>query len=178
MPLILDSAAPVIHSPNQTTQDGDMHALHLVNASSSPPRPHRTQSTTAILHHPLRLPPTVPEEGPAYTTQDHIPVSGALKRARTSAGIPKLQVATERIAEEDASWWTEEIHKRREIRRRWKEAEDENIVIIGNKIDTNHPNYVTAYNMLTGLRVAVFSSLLFSALMSRYRVSVLKSIGS
>ena len=53
------------------------------------------------------------------------------------------------------SWWTEEIHKRREIRRRWKEAEDENMVIIGNKVDKDHPNYVTAYNMLTGLRVAV-----------------------
>ena len=61
----------------------------------------------------------------------------------------------ERVAEEDASWWSEEIHKRREIRRRWKEVEDENIVVIGSKVDTNHPNYVTAYNMLTGLRVAV-----------------------
>jgi len=28
-------------------------------------------------------------------------------------------------------------------------------VIIGNKVDANHPNFVTAYNMLTGLRVAV-----------------------
>jgi hypothetical protein len=23
-------------------------------------------------------------------------------------------------------------------------------------VDANHPNYITAYNMLTGLRVAVF----------------------
>jgi hypothetical protein len=30
-------------------------------------------------------------------------------------------------------------------------------VIIGNKVDANHPNYITAYNMLTGLRVAVGS---------------------
>jgi 1-phosphatidylinositol-4-phosphate 5-kinase len=67
----------------------------------------------------------------------------------------KPRGSAERLAEEDASWWTEEIHKRREIRRRWKEVEDENTVVIGNKVDTNHPNYVTAYNMLTGLRVAV-----------------------
>jgi DNA-binding helix-hairpin-helix protein with protein kinase domain len=73
--------------------------------------------------------------------------------------VTKPRGSTERLADEDASWWTEEIHKRREIRRRWKEVEDENTVIIGNKVDTNHPNYVTAYNMLTGLRVAVESSL-------------------
>jgi 1-phosphatidylinositol-4-phosphate 5-kinase len=36
-----------------------------------------------------------------------------------------------------------------------REVEVENTVIIGNKVDSNHPNYITAYNMLTGLRVAV-----------------------
>jgi len=58
-------------------------------------------------------------------------------------------------AEEEAQRWVEEIRKKRESKRRWKEAEDEDRVIIGNKVDANHPNFVTAYNMLTGLRVAV-----------------------
>jgi 1-phosphatidylinositol-4-phosphate 5-kinase len=58
-------------------------------------------------------------------------------------------------ADEEAQRWAEEIRKKRESKRRWKEAEDEDRVIIGNKVDANHPNYITAYNMLTGLRVAV-----------------------
>jgi len=44
-----------------------------------------------------------------------------------------------------------------------REVEDENTVIIGNKVDSNHPNYVTAYNMLTGLRVAVENVFVYGA---------------
>lgn len=57
--------------------------------------------------------------------------------------------------DDEALRYAEEIRKKRESKRRWKEAEDEDRVIIGNKVDANHPNYITAYNMLTGLRVAV-----------------------
>ena len=57
--------------------------------------------------------------------------------------------------DEDAQRWAEEIKRKRESKRRWKEAEDEDRVIIGNKVDVNHPNYIAAYMMLTGLRVAV-----------------------
>jgi hypothetical protein len=124
-------------------------------SSSSPPRTQRAQSTTA-LHHPVRLPPTVPEDNTISPVQDvAVGLAGSPRRPRASTGVTKPRGSAERLADEDASWWTEEIHKRRELRRRWKEVEDENTVIIGNKVDTNHPNYVTAYNMLTGLRVAV-----------------------
>ena len=57
--------------------------------------------------------------------------------------------------DEEAVRYAEEIRKKRESKRRWREAEDEDRVIMGNKVDMNHPNYITAYNMLTGLRVAV-----------------------
>jgi 1-phosphatidylinositol-4-phosphate 5-kinase len=50
-----------------------------------------------------------------------------------------------------------------------REVEVENIVIIGNKVDSNHPNYVTAYNMLTGLRVAVSNGVQVNELRNRYR---------
>ena len=108
---------------------------------------------TANLH-PLRLPPTVPEDSNNEDTSPNAP-NESPRRQRASTGVTKSRASAERLAEEEASWWTEEIHKRREIRRRWKEVEDENTVVLGNKVDTNHPNYVTAYNMLTGLRVAV-----------------------
>jgi hypothetical protein len=154
MPFILDSTRPT--TPPATTSDGDFPTPSSPNTSSTTPhRPHRTQSTTALLHHPLRLPPTVPED-PSLPVQDSLGTfSGSPRRPRATTTLPKPRSSAERVVEEEVSWWTEEIHKRREIRRRWKEVEDENTVVIGNKVDTNHPNYVTAYNMLTGLRVAV-----------------------
>jgi hypothetical protein len=156
---------PVIHDATSipATPDGDTQPPPPVNASPSPPRPNRSQSTTGSVHHPLRLPPTVPEDGTLSSVQES---SATPRRARASTGVTKPRGSAERLTDEDASWWTEEIHKRRDMRRRWKEVEDENTVVIGNKVDTNHPNYVTAYNMLTGLRVAVKSS---SETMADYR---------
>ena len=161
MPFILDTCPTTPYSAVHNTEDGDVYrpqnSLN-VSSSSSLARPSRTQSTTTLLQHALRLPLIVPEDGAVSSGVDHN-VVGSPRRPRASIGITKPRTSAERVAErvteEDASWWTEEIQKRREIRRRWKEVEDENIVVIGNKVDTNHPNYVTAYNMLTGLRVAV-----------------------
>lgn len=87
-------------------------------------------------------------------------------RASTSASVARRNsrpfTATGELGEspvdEDAQRWTEEIRKKRESKRRWKEAEDEDRVIYGNKVDANHPNYITAYMMLTGVRVAVYPS--------------------
>ena len=168
MPFILDgnttSSLPLqLHETAR--RDGErpqspstsLHSLSAVS-NNSPPRPHRTQSATALHHTALRLPPTVPEENKVVGNVPdgvHAVVAGSPRRARASTGVSKPRISTERLGEEDANYWAEEIHKRREIRRRWKEAEDESTVIIGNKVDRDHPNYVTAYNMLTGLRVAV-----------------------
>jgi 1-phosphatidylinositol-4-phosphate 5-kinase len=70
--------------------------------------------------------------------------------------------------DEEALRYSEEIRKKRESKRRWREAEDEDRVIMGNKVDMNHPNYITAYNMLTGLRVAVQNHYVLDGLMRRY----------
>jgi len=89
-----------------------------------------------------------------------------IKRASTSPSVvrrssrhanPEMPPDSMPVDEETLRY-TEEIRKKRESKRRWKEAEDEDRVIMGNKVDANHPNYVTAYNMLTGLRVAVCPS--------------------
>jgi hypothetical protein len=165
MPFILDTSSTTPHSATYNAEERDVYPAQSplnVSSSFSPTRPQPTQSTIPILHHPLRLAPTVPEDGAVSSGVDHN--VGVTPRPRAGTGITKPRTSAERvaerIAEEDTSWWTEEIHKRREIRRKWKEVEDENTVVIGSKVDTNHPNYVTAYNMLTGLRVAV--SLVFS----------------
>src|SRR5947207_7643875 len=131
MPFVLDASLSIPHSVARIPEDNDVHhppqnSLN-VSPSSSPTRPQRRQSTTVPLQHPLRLPHTLPEDGAVSSGVDHN-VGGSPRRPRASPGITNPRTSAERAAEEDASWWTEEIHKRREIRRRWKEVEDENTV--------------------------------------------------
>jgi len=56
--------------------------------------------------------------------------------------------------DEDAAQWAEAIKQKRASRRR-REDDDDERVIVGTKVDQNHVNYVTAYNMLTGIRFTV-----------------------
>lgn len=57
--------------------------------------------------------------------------------------------------DEDAARWAEAIRHKRASRRRRKEEEDDDRVVVGTKVDQNHVNWVTAYNMLTGIRFTV-----------------------
>ncbi|ANB14377.1 1-phosphatidylinositol-4-phosphate 5-kinase [Sugiyamaella lignohabitans] len=49
----------------------------------------------------------------------------------------------------------EEIIVQRELRRRRREFLEDERVLMGTKVSEGHVNYVTAYNMLTGIRVSV-----------------------
>ena len=55
----------------------------------------------------------------------------------------------------DAARWAEKIQQKRMSRRRRKEEEEDDRVMVGTKVDQNHVNWVTAYNMLTGIRFTV-----------------------
>ena len=56
----------------------------------------------------------------------------------------------------DMERWTETIRQKRASRRKRKEEEeDDDRVVVGTKVDINHVNWVTAYNMLTGIRFTV-----------------------
>lgn len=55
----------------------------------------------------------------------------------------------------DIAKWTESIRQKRASRRKRKEEEDDDRVVVGTKVDMNHVNWVTAYNMLTGIRFTV-----------------------
>ena len=57
--------------------------------------------------------------------------------------------------DEDAARWTELIKQKRASRRKKKEEEDDDRVIVGKKVEEGHVNWVTAYNMLTGIRFTV-----------------------
>ena len=59
-------------------------------------------------------------------------------------------------ADGDVARWTETIRQKRASRRRRKEEEEEDDrVVVGTKVDMHHVNWVTAYNMLTGIRFTV-----------------------
>ncbi|KAJ5632952.1 hypothetical protein N7490_009291 [Penicillium lividum] len=76
---------------------------------------------------------------------------GLIRRATKSQSEPPLDEAPQ---DDDAARWAEAIKQKRASRRR-REDEDDDRVIVGTKVDQNHVNYVTAYNMLTGIRFTV-----------------------
>ena len=55
----------------------------------------------------------------------------------------------------DMARWTETVRQKRASRRRRKEEEEDDRVVVGTKVDMHHVNWVTAYNMLTGIRFTV-----------------------
>ncbi|RPB21448.1 SAICAR synthase-like protein [Terfezia boudieri ATCC MYA-4762] len=57
--------------------------------------------------------------------------------------------------DEDAAKAAEAIIAKRESKRRRKVEEEDDKVLVGTKVDINHANWITAYNMLTGIRFVV-----------------------
>lgn len=64
---------------------------------------------------------------------------------------PREEVPTD----EDAARWAEAIRQKRVSKRKRNEDDDDDRVVVGTRIDQTHVNWVTAYNMLTGIRFTV-----------------------
>ncbi|CAG7949038.1 unnamed protein product [Penicillium nalgiovense] len=96
----------------------------------------------------------------AYSTGRMSPTTGfrrasvGLIRRATKNSTHQDVTLDEAPPDEDAARWAEAIKQKRASRRR-REEEDDERVIVGTKVDQNHVNYVTAYNMLTGIRFTV-----------------------
>lgn len=80
--------------------------------------------------------------------------SNTLARAPTRS-IHSDMYLDEVPADSDIAKWTETIRQKRASRRQRKEEEEDDRVVVGTKVDMNHVNWVTAYNMLTGIRFTV-----------------------
>lgn len=65
--------------------------------------------------------------------------------------VPRDEV----VPDEDAIRWAEAYRQKRATKRKRKEEQDDDRVLVGTKVDETHANWVTAYNMLTGIRVSV-----------------------
>lgn len=79
-------------------------------------------------------------------------ISTNLMRRRTRSVSDQVH---EVAPDEDMSRWTESVKQKRASRRHKKEEDDDDRVVVGTKVDMNHVNWVTAYNMLTGIRFTV-----------------------
>src|SRR3569833_2141313 len=148
---------------------------------SSPPQYHAAASTSASLQPPA--PPgglkhrhtlEVPKLAPSRASRDGIAAAMSTGRfSPTTATTPNKRRASlslvrrntrsmhselprdEVVPDEDALRWAEAYRQKRASKRRRMGQEDDDRVLVGTKVDESHANWVTAYNMLTGIRVSV-----------------------
>lgn len=81
---------------------------------------------------------------------------GSMSLARRATRSIHSDMHLEEVPQdEDAARWAEHIRQKRASKRKRKEDEDDDRVVVGTKVDQNHVNWVTAYNMLTGIRFTV-----------------------
>jgi 1-phosphatidylinositol-4-phosphate 5-kinase len=143
----------------------------------SPHLPTNSDHTNLAYRHTLQVPKTTttrtsrdfsftggPSEEALSATGRFSPTHGETPhRRRASLGIIRRPTrsmhsdahADEVPQDEDAMRWTEVVRKNRASKRKRKEEEDDDRVMVGTKVDQGHVNWVTAYNMLTGIRFTV-----------------------
>jgi 1-phosphatidylinositol-4-phosphate 5-kinase len=80
----------------------------------------------------------------------------SLTLARRATRSIHSQINLEEIPQdEDVMRWAEHIRQKRASKRKRKEDEDDERVLVGTRVDQNHANFIMAYNMLTGIRFTV-----------------------
>ncbi|MCJ1387946.1 Phosphatidylinositol-4-phosphate 5-kinase [Xylographa bjoerkii] len=81
---------------------------------------------------------------------------GSLSLARRTTRSMHSDLNIDEIPQDgEVARWTETVRQKRASRRKRKEDEEDDRVLVGTKVDPNHANWITAYNMLTGIRFTV-----------------------
>lgn len=96
----------------------------------------------------------------AFSSSVASPTSGARRGSLSLVRRNTRSIHSDLYLEEvpqdgDVARWTETVRQKRASRRKRKEEEEDDRVMVGTKVDVNHVNWVTAYNMLTGIRFTV-----------------------
>ncbi|KAI0389942.1 hypothetical protein F5Y17DRAFT_472350 [Xylariaceae sp. FL0594] len=134
-------------------------------ASSSVPS---LQSNGLKQRHTLEVPKPQPGRGSrdgnetAYTSGrfSPSPAGPSIRRGSLSLGRRNTRSVNsdahrdEVMYDEDALRWAEAYRQKRAKKKRGGDDDDDR-VLVGTKVDENHANWATAYNMLTGIRVSV-----------------------
>lgn len=152
----INSAEETQHEPIKApdTRLATRHTLNLPPPASAITRPSRDFSYTSGPSEEV-----LAATGRASPTRDH--EGNITRRRRASLGLVRRttramsDVHQEEVPPDaDAERWTQAIREKRASRRKRLE-EDDDRVIVGKKVEEGHVNWVTAYNMLTGIRFTV-----------------------
>ncbi|TVY83802.1 Phosphatidylinositol 4-phosphate 5-kinase its3 [Lachnellula suecica] len=118
----------------------------------APETPPRAATTSP---HRFSSPPSYPAPSVPSPSTNSSPHPGLTQlKHRHTLQVPKA-VPGQVMPDEDAMRWAEAVRQKRASKRRRKDEEDDDRVVVGTKVDQNHVNWVTAYNMLTGIRFTV-----------------------
>ena len=178
----LTDAEKAAARPLESSADSVLKPAHQVHRISSPPA-FQSSSTPTLAPHPshrlqhrhtLEVPRVstsrLSREGASSAQGDDVIIAtgraapstptgrrrGSMSLVRrTTRSIHSDVLLDEVPQDDDAARWAEMIRQKRASKRRKKEEEDDERVVMGTKVDQNHVNYVTAYNMLTGIRFTV-----------------------
>jgi 1-phosphatidylinositol-4-phosphate 5-kinase len=139
------------------------------NGSSSPSILPMSRPDRLVHRHTLEVPKVITrtsKDGQDPTSDSAVHASGRFSpntptKRRGSLQLVRKQTKSvasdmpldEFAQDEDAARWAEIIKAKRAKKQR--EDIDDERVVVGTKVDEHHVNYVTAYNMLTGIRFCV-----------------------
>ncbi|KAM0591883.1 hypothetical protein ACHAPN_007095 [Verticillium nonalfalfae] len=176
------STAPTTPARNTTSASAILESrnAHSPHRFSSPPI---YEANGADASSSLQVPPNtglkqrhtleVPKVQPGRSSKDGHDTafaSGRFSPTAATAGVRRASLSLGRrntrslqsdaprddvVPDEDALRWAEAYRQKRASKRKKKEEEDDDRVLVGTKVDEHHANWVTAYNMLTGIRVSV-----------------------
>ena len=143
------SSSPTL-STSQVPGPGQLRQRHTLEVPRKQSRVSRDGADAAFASG--RFSPTAPGgPGPAASVR-RASLSLARRATRSiQSDLPRDEVAPD----EDALRWAEAYRQKRATKKRRREEEDDDRVLVGTKVDEHHVNWVTAYNMLTGIRVSV-----------------------
>ncbi|KAI9707061.1 MAG: Phosphatidylinositol-4-phosphate 5-kinase [Candelina mexicana] len=182
--IVAPTSAPLSSAPAEFTtlkpETGPPHRFSSPPAPSSTPTTFSTTSSQVQLPPRLQKRHTlqVPKPPPSRNSRDFptsrptsedtgtnggrfSPTEGGKRRASMTLGRRATRSIHSDVPiddvpqDDDAARWTEVMKQKRASRRKRKEEEDDDRVVVGTKVDMNHVNWVTAYNMLTGIRFTV-----------------------
>ncbi|KAI4747223.1 SAICAR synthase-like protein [Aureobasidium sp. EXF-12298] len=172
---------PPVSEAGPSTTDNMLRVPHSTHRASSPPAFSHTSSSMAsvssqppgrLVHrHTLEVPSVAgrtsrDSQSPSTYDGNVVSVTGRFSpttpsRRRGSSQLVRRGTRSiqsdahldEVVPDDDAVRWAEHIKQKRASKR--KRDEDDERVVVGTKVDQNHVNWVTAYNMLTGIRFCV-----------------------
>lgn len=154
------------HSQILPMDDSDLIKLANTDTNAKPnTAPRVNHSMTSLPIHPLPQPsqkskqyPTIsksttslPPANDHYYQHNHNNNQNQPVTTATNTALKRSESATAEIKKMRQSL----LHKREMKRKRKTFLVDDDRVLIGNKVSEGHVNFIIAYNMLTGIRVAV-----------------------